>query len=58
MEATRSVRRATSALSSCISEAEVEVVATVGGATTSTILSAISASLARSVVVSAEARTI
>ena len=49
MEATRSVRCATSALSSCSSEAEVEVAATVGGATTSTILSAISASLARSV---------
>ena len=58
IEATRSVRRATSALSSCSSEAEVEVAATVGGVTTSTIFSAISASLARSVVVSAEAKTI
>ena len=58
IEATRSVRRATSTLKSCILGVQVEVMAIVGGAMTSTILLAMSARLARSVVVSMEARTI
>ena len=60
-EATRLERRVTSALSFSISlpsvELEWETAATVGEET-STTLSAMSASLARSVVPSAEARTI
>ena len=61
--ATRSARRDTSALSFCTSgsavagEEAVTVVAAMVGVATSTILSAMSASLARSVVESADART-
>ena len=58
MEATGFAGRLISSLSCCVSEAGVETVATAGGVATSMILSAISASLGRSVEGLEEARTI